>query len=296
MTGKFILALLAFFPCNNVIALALTTRARSAGGTGFGAASNTEVVVADESAEIIALRNFLLSNRADLTNVQVGRHEGHGRGLFATKSFNKPGKIICRIPSDCALALSDPAEQGKDVPTIAHSGANLIKLYMKDEVKRQQWAAYLDTLPKEPGSFETPDFMDLEEIELLEFPPLVKSAKERKEQIAQVAAETGYSVDEVQYATWLVASRSFPLGVAAKDELVEEGDAVLQNIEVDDRGQILTRAGRSYIRLLLPWIDFANHDSNSPNAVSFISRMFSRHLAVLHFLTLFLSLPENDNH
>ena len=266
MKGRILVALCTLLPCT-VTALA-STKARSSGGTGFGAKSSVQEVAADESVEISRLRDFLRKNKADIDNVQVGQHESHGRGLFATKAFNKPGKIICRIPSDCALALSDPAEQGKDVPTIAHNGANLLKLYMKNEAKRQQWAAYLDTLPEEPGSSKTPDFMELEEIELLEFPSLVKSAKERKEQIAQVAAETGYSVEEVQYATWLVASRSFPLAVAAEDEVVEEGDAVLPTIEVDDRGQIMAKAARSYIRLLLPLIDLANHDSTSPNAVS----------------------------
>ena len=249
-----------------VTALASTKSRSRSGGTGFGAPSSAQVV-ADESVEIARLREFLLQNKADLEHVQVGQHESHGRGLFATKAFTKPGKTICRIPSDCALALSDPAEQGKDVPTIAHNGANLLKLYMKDEAKRQQWAPYLDTLPKEPGSSATPDFMQVEEIELLEFPSLVEAAKERKEQIAQVAHETGYSVEEVQYATWLVASRSFPLAVAQEDQVsVEEDDTGLPTIEVDDRGQILAKASRSYIRLMVPWIDMANHDSNAPNA------------------------------
>eukprot|EP00977_Amphora_coffeiformis_P004907 scaffold1049_cov168-Amphora_coffeaeformis.AAC.1 len=295
MKGRILVALCALLPYN-VIALA-ATKARSSGGTGFGAASSTQVV-ADESAEISALRAFLMKNKAELDHVQVGRHKSHGRGLFATKSFNKPGKIICRIPSDCALALSDPAEQGKDVPTIAHNGANLLKLYMKNEAKRQQWAAYLDTLPNELGLTKTPDFMELEEIELLEFPSLVKAAKERKEQIAQVAAETGYSLEEVQFATWLVASRSFPLGVAAEDELVEEGDTVLQNIEVDDRGQIMAKAGRSYIRLLFPWIDLANHDSNSPNAVSAVFKILSKRRIPLQLLSNLTHpcMPENDNH
>lgn len=245
--------------------LAAVKTSRSSGGAGFGASSSIKVV-ADESVEISRLRDFLRQNKADLDNVQVGQHESHGRGLFATKAFTKPGKIICKIPSDCALALSDPAEQGKDVPTIAHNGANFLKLYMKDEAKKQQWSSYLDTLPTEVGSSATPDFMQLDEIDLFEFPTLVKAAKERKEQIAQVAAESEYSVEEVQFATWLVSSRSFPLAVASDDEVVEDGDAALPTIEVDDRGQILAKAGRAYIRVLVPWIDMANHDSNAPNA------------------------------
>lgn len=269
--GRFIVTLCwcaGLLPYTTVTALS-ATKARNSGGTGFGTKSAASIAV-DESTEISRLREFLRKNKADLDHVQVGQHESHGRGLFATKAFNKPGKIICRIPSDCALALSDPAKQGKDVPTIAHNGANLLKLYLKDETKRQQWAAYLDTLPEEPGSSATPDFMSVEEIELLEFPSLVKAAKERKEQIAEIATETGLSEEELQWATWLVASRSFPLAVAAEDEVVEEDDAVLPTIEVDDRGNFLAKTKRSYIRLLVPWIDFANHDSNSPNAVSVV--------------------------
>ena len=259
--------LYALLPLSSTVTALAATKARSrSGGAGFGAQS-AEQVLADESVEITRLRAFLQQNKANLEHVQVGQHAGrHGRGLFATKAFTKPGKIICRIPSDCALALSDPAQQGKDVPTIAHNGANFLKLYFKDEVKRQQWAPYLDTLPKQAGSSATPDFMAMEEIDLLEFPSLVKAAKERKQQIAQVAQENGYSTEEVQYATWLVASRSFPLAVADDDEVVQEGDAVLPTIEVDDRGQVLAKASRSYIRLLVPWIDLANHDSNAPNA------------------------------
>ena len=233
----------------------------------------------DESPEIARLREFLRQNKADLNHVQVGKvslpssssaDSNNDRGLFATKTFTKPGKIICRIPSDCALALSDPAQQGKDVPTLAHNGANLLKLYLKDETKRQQWAPYLDTLPQTVAT-ATPDFMQPDEIELLEFPPLVKAAKERKEEIQQVATEMGYSVEDVQYATWIVSSRSFPLAVATEDEVAvekddENNDVVLPTIEVDDRGQILAKASRSYIRLLVPFLDLANHDSNAPNA------------------------------
>lgn len=256
---------------STVTGLAATkARSRSGGGAGFGAPSAAaQFVTADESVEIARLRTFLQQNKANLEHVQVGRqHEGssHGRGLFATKAFTKPGKIICRIPSDCALALSDPAQQGKDAPTVAHNGANLLKLYLNDEVKRQQWSPYLDTLPKQAGSSATPDFMEMEEIDLLEFPSLVKAAKERKQQISQVAQENRYSVEEVQFATLLVASRSFPLAVADDDEVVQEGDALLPTIEVDDRGQVIAKASRSYIRLLVPWIDLANHDSNAPNA------------------------------
>ena len=243
--------------------LAATSKART-GGTGFGALSSA-ADLADESADINQLRAFLQANKGDIDQVQVSQHDKDGRGLFARKAFNKVGKIICRVPSECVLALSDPAEQGKDVPTLAHNGVNLLKLYLKDEEKRKQWAPYLNTLPKTPGASTTPDFMENEEIDLLEFPSLVAAAKERKEQIASLAKENGFSVEELQYATWLVSSRSLPLAVAPDGQVIGESDDV-PNVEMDDRGQILTRANRSYIRLLVPWLDLVNHNSNSPNA------------------------------
>jgi hypothetical protein len=249
-----------------VAALAAT---RPAAGGGFGAAAKaSSVVVVDTSPTIARLRDFLKQNKADVDHVQVGDATTHGRGLFARKSFTKQGKIICKIPSDCALALSDPAAQGKDVPTVAHNGANFLKLYLQDSAKRAQWAPYLDTLPTEAGVSATPDFLADEEIGLLEFPPLVKAVRERKEQIAQVATAQGYSVEEVQFASWLVSSRSFPLAVSADEEDAAKDDegVAVPSIEVDDRGQVLAKADRAYIRVMLPWLDLANHDSNAPNA------------------------------
>jgi hypothetical protein len=247
---------------------ALTARAASGGGFGAPASKSAVVVKVDTSPEIATLHAFLQAQKASLNHVQVGRSARHGRGLFATKAFTKPGQIMCRIPSDCALAVSDPAAHGKDVPTVAHQGANLCKLYWKDAAQRQQWAPYLDTLPTEAGSSVTPDFWTNEEISLLEFPPLVQAVLERKQQMALVAREQGYSVEEVQFAAWLVSSRSFPLAVSTSDDdNKDDDDDKVPSIAVDERGQVLAKTTeRASIRVLLPWLDLANHDSNAPNA------------------------------
>jgi hypothetical protein len=133
--------------------------------------------------------------------------------------------------------------------------------YSKNEQAKKIWAPYLDTLP-EQGSAQfdmTPDFFSDEELELLEFPRLVKQAKERKAEIAKVVAEKGIDASELQFATWLTASRAFRISMAAADTEVETNH--------DDRGQIVTKAGQpKEIRVMVPFIDMANHSSDHNNA------------------------------
>mmetsp|Transcript_53245 Transcript_53245/g.159406 ORF Transcript_53245/g.159406 Transcript_53245/m.159406 type:complete len:253 (-) Transcript_53245:2219-2977(-) len=119
---------------------------------------------------------------------EIGFHKETGiRGLYATKNIKK-GEIICRIPSDLALALSDPQFGGDDVPTIAHGGRNYIVFYKEDPQACALWSPYLDTLPTKDVYFDpTPDYYSDKEIEALEFPRAVENAKERKQQIKDLA-------------------------------------------------------------------------------------------------------------
>ena len=208
---------------------------------------------------------FLKAQKAEgIGNIEIGYDSESGvRGLFANKNF-KQGQILCKIPSDCALALSDPAKDAEDTPTLAHGGANFLKMYMKPPNARQLWAPYLDTLPA-MGSAQfdpTPDFFSDEELELLEFPRLIRQAKERREQIQKVALETDLTQEELQFATWLTASRAFCISITAP---TSEED--LEEPKYDERGQIITKAGeQKTVRVLVPFIDMANHNSDQPNA------------------------------
>ena len=238
---------------------ASTRRARSGG---FGTKPNSIVHSPDNSASTQHLIKFLKSQKSEgLGNIEIGYRSDTGvRGLFATKSF-KQGQILCKIPSDCALALSDPAKNGEDTPTMAHGGANFLNMYMKPSYARQLWAPYLDTLPTiGSANFDpTPDFFSDEELELLEFPRLIRQAKERRQQVQAVADELGLTTEELQFATWLTASRAFSISMTgAQDDT--------QALKYDDRGQVITKVGeQKTIRVLVPFIDMANHSSDQPN-------------------------------
>ena len=99
---------------------------------------------------------------------------------------------------------------------------------------------------------------------MLEFPRIVAAARRRKEDIKQVAAETGIDELELQMATALVSSRAFPLAVAEADEDLQNDAG---DIALDDRGQVMSKAGeRKFIRVLCPYIDMANHKSGQCNS------------------------------
>jgi len=257
-----LLLLLSAIP-TAIHALAANSKASSkkkrSTGAGFGASKTSwKVHRTDESPATKRLLEFLRSNNAEVDKVEIGFDQTTGmRGLFATKKIGKDN-LVCRIPSDCVLALSDPSKQGDDAPTLAHGGANFLGMYGSDPQARRTWGPYLDTLPPKPTADEmTPDFFSDEEIELLEFPRLVERAKRRKQDIQQVANERGLDVDELRYATWLVSSRAFLITLAEESKLNSEEDVMR-----DERGQVMTSTKeRKVLRVMVPFLDMANHRS-----------------------------------
>jgi len=248
-----------------VTGLAATAKKRrtvGGGGGGFGTAAakaKSTDLTPDTSPEVTKLLDFLTAQKADVANVAVGQHATHGRGLYATKNFSKKegGQLLCKIPSDCALALADPSKEQSEPLSVAQEGANLVEMYLQNSEKRQQFAPYLDTLPTEISD-ATPDLFSDEELALAEFPRLIRKAQERKQDIEKVAQERGLSLEDLQYATWLVTSRSFPLAMSQDEETMAE---------FDDRGQVLSKSEkeRQWIRILVPLLDLVNHSSNQPN-------------------------------
>lgn len=234
------------------------------GSGGFGAASKapTFIHTPDTGDSTRQLLQFLNAQKAKgLDNVDIGFHQETGvRGLFCTTNLKK-GQLVCQIPSDCALALSDPNQSGDDAPTIAHGGANFLDMYWNHQQNQQLWRPYLDTLPKQ-GSEQfdpTPDFLLEDDLALLEFPRLIQRAKDRKEQVEKVAAEKGIPKDDLQFATWLVSSRAFQLSLSAPPPADDEMP------QYDDRGQVIDKAQKKTIRVMVPFIDMANHSSDQPN-------------------------------
>ena len=263
-----ITAVIIVVPCSG-LASPRASPPTTTSGTGFGLPSKSlqqQRHATDTSPQVQKLVQFLQQQGggAELAGTEIAIDTVNGRrGLYATKNWSKD-KIICKIPSDMALALSDPAKNGADAPTIAHGGANFLNFYKKNEQAAQQWAFYLDCLPHSDQIPKTPDFFDDEELSLMEFPRIVAAARRRKEDIKQVAVETGIDELELQMATALVSSRAFPLAVAEADEDLQNDAG---DIALDDRGQVMSKAGeRKFIRVLCPYIDMANHKSGQCNS------------------------------
>ena len=232
------------------------------GGGGFG---TKEVVLnhdPDTSETTKKLLQFLKANNAKgLNRIEIGYDKTSGiRGLFALEKIKK-NSMICQVPSDVALALSDPAKGGEEAPTVAHCGSNFLSMYWDNEQQRQNWAPYLDTLPVQGSSqFDgTPDYFDEEELELLEFPRLIRQVKQRRDDIMTVANDKSMKFDDVQFASWLVSSRAFSISIASDDSQDDP--------KYDERGQVITKAGdQKALRVMVPFIDIANHSSDQPNA------------------------------
>jgi hypothetical protein len=245
------------FTCADAFA---AKKARSSVGVGFGASSKNKLSHTPDTSETTQnLLQFLTAQKSKgLLDVEIGTDASTGiRGLFATKNFRN-GQIMCQIPSDCALALSDPNKNGEDAPSLAHGAANFLSMYWKNEQARKLWAPYLDTLPVQGSNqFDpTPDFFADEELDLLEFPRIIRQAKGRKEDIAKLAAEKGMDVQILQFATWLTASRAFAISMSA-----ESNEDIKALVEADgeeekdgEKQTIVTKAEAKTVRVMVPFI------------------------------------------
>mmetsp|Transcript_2274 Transcript_2274/g.3627 ORF Transcript_2274/g.3627 Transcript_2274/m.3627 type:complete len:402 (-) Transcript_2274:1254-2459(-) len=248
-----------------------TNQGKAAGG--FGKKEDAVPVShsRDESQTTQNLINFLLQWKSKGLGVdaeagtEIGYDENGFRGLYAMKAFKK-GDIICKIPSDCALALADPSVAATEEVSEVDGAVNYLQWYAMNPQARQMWSPYIDTLPTREANFDpTPDFYTDEEIAQLEFPMIVKKALERKEQIAELAQKTNLPFDEVQFATWLVSSRSFSIKIT-----IDDGDLVRETSEADADG--LKGNSETYkmreqgLRVLLPYLDMINHESDNYNS------------------------------
>ena len=108
----------------------VTNQSKGAGGFGQKNDSVPTTHIRDESDGVKNLLGFLTSWKSEglglssEAGTEVGTSTIHGRrGMYATKSFKK-GDILCKIPSDCALALSDPSQMGDIDQTPAEGGRN----------------------------------------------------------------------------------------------------------------------------------------------------------------------------
>mmetsp|Transcript_18528 Transcript_18528/g.27101 ORF Transcript_18528/g.27101 Transcript_18528/m.27101 type:complete len:384 (-) Transcript_18528:193-1344(-) len=252
-----------------VCVLAATSVHSLASSGGFGAKKSiTKSYTPDQSPTIQTLTSFLKSQGAKGVGndaSEIGIDENGVRGLYATKNFKK-NQIICRVPSDCALALADPdaiVEPNAPEPTVVDGGVNFLKFYAQNAQARQVWAPYLDTLPTAGENFDpTPDFYEEGDIDALEFPRAVDGAKSRLDQIKKMSeVEDSMSMEELQFATWIVSSRSFNIKLSVPMPGEDEED--------DDKEEAPTGAIKGNnpndksIRVLVPYLDMINHRSDA---------------------------------
>ena len=224
---------------------------------GFGKVNDSVPIqhTADTSETTTNLIDFLMSQKA--SGLRNGCEIGYSdetkiRGLYATKAFKK-GEIIFKIPSDLALAVSNPDLGGSDTPNVAYAGRNFMDMYTNHPVASKNWAPYLDSLPTKDEHFDaTPDFFTDEEIEALEFPRAIEGAKTRLNDIAEVCAKYDLDFHELQFATWMVSSRTFQISIDAGGP-TPDGD------------QLVSKPSKT-IRVLIPFIDMINHSSDNANS------------------------------
>lgn len=139
----------------------VTNQGKAAGGFGKKSDSVPVTHTRDESASTQNLLNFLLQWKSEGlgtedSGTEVGFDTTIGiRGMYATKSF-KQNEIICKIPSDVALALSDPnaASAINDEMNVAEGGVNFLQWYANNQQAKVMWTPYLDTLPTRGSYFD----------------------------------------------------------------------------------------------------------------------------------------------
>ena len=184
---------------------------------GFGAPAKSKkskkkaapVAPAGEVESYGACRAWATANGADVSGVVASEYrEGLGRDLVAARSFKK-GEIVARVPSELALALSDPGSEEAD---LASCGGNFFKFgYLNNEF----FEPYVGTLPAPSEVSETPDYWSAEEVAATEWPELAEEVEKRKARVAAVAGEMGVSEDLVRYGAHLASSRSQALRLDA---------------------------------------------------------------------------------
>lgn len=177
------------------------------------------------------------------------------RGVFAKEQI-QPGEYICAIPFVSTLLVDETffedAEASDQKRLSAARLENAVKFLEKfgNEEENKKWKPYLDCIPgssSDPNFDATPDFWLDEDINQLEVPELVDEMFSRKRGLQQIANENNsLDLDLLQHASWAVRTRAFT--------------TLKKAIALDGTEGLLQRT------VLIPYLDFINHDSKQPNA------------------------------
>ena len=200
---------------------------------------------------IQVLRQAVVTKKRDGTTTTFYR-----RGLFATEDC-PAGDYLFAIPLTAGLVIEE------EETTDAERGLKLMQLKQESAVDRNKWARYFEALPTRDDQFDpTPDFWTEEQIRRLESPRLIESALSRKQRIKDLSEAENIPLEELQFATWLVESRSLTLlkeketvsGVLDDDKTVQENGYYELDEDFDSTS------------VIIPIVDMINHSSDSPNA------------------------------
>lgn len=213
---------------------------------------------ADESPSIKGLLKFLEEEEVEgIEILEIGYSRNGLRGVFAKESIEE-GEYICAIPFVSTILVDETFVESSDHDAdllSANRIENAVKFHNIMETESAKWKPYFDCLPTQDDDnwTETPDFWNVREIKSLEIPSLVENMLQRKQEIQKTSLETGVDTQQLQLAAWLVQSRAFT--TLKKAALIDPDDP--------DK---LTREGLLQRTVLIPFIDFLNHASKSPNA------------------------------
>jgi hypothetical protein len=238
---------------------------------GFGSSSSSSYTV-DTSETTKRLLDFLEDEECEgLEAMEVGfskdkEEDGAGgaglRGIFAKERL-EPGKFICAIPFVSTLLVDETFFAGTSSEKQLsgerlESALQFLDKFSGEEEgnNNNKWKPYLDCIPKsvnDPNFDPTPDFWSDEEIGQLEVPELVDEMVTRKRGLERMASENnsnsdsgGVDLDQLQHAAWVIRTRAFT--------------TLKKAMTLDGTEGLLQRT------VLIPYLDFVNHDSQQPNA------------------------------
>lgn len=185
------------------------------------------------------------------------------RGIFAKESF-QVGDFLCAIPFVSTCVVGEERILMKEVgttkdddiprPQMTDADNGLSFLQLSEDPK---WQPYVSCLPTRNAHFDaTPDFWKEEELEQLEIPFVIQSARERREKIELLAGRMGVDVDKLQFATWLITSRAF-----TTIKPIINSDSSSEGESLQDHATSLRMR-----TVLIPFLDMINHVSHQPNA------------------------------
>jgi SET domain len=233
---------------------------------GFGKAKpSAPCYIPDTSNSIQELLSFLETKECEGIGAREGTEIGFHpstliRGLYACDTF-EAGDFLLGIPFPACLTLA------MDDLTVTKTFDAELGMRLLEYLEQQQsndFGPYFQCLPTRDQQFDaSPDFWTDHEIDTLEFPLIIEKAKQRKQEIQQVATAHQVDPEQLQFATWLVKSRGFTLVkpiYESYSSVPESANTDEEDLSSPEKGTILSKT------LLMPYLDMINHSADKANA------------------------------